>query len=112
MINIKAKEILDSRSCPTIEVELISGSARFLASVPSGVSTGKYEAAVLPVAEAIKNIEKIIAPALLKEDLLDQKRIDKILIQLDGTKNKSKLGANAILAVSVAVCRAGARIQK
>ncbi len=112
MINIKAREISDSRGSPTIEVELVNGSAKFLASVPSGISTGKYEATVLPIAEAIENIEKIIAPALAKEDLLDQKRVDKILIQLDGTKNKSKLGANAILAVSIAVCRAGAKAKK
>ena len=83
-----------------------------------GVSTGKYEAEELRdkdgrgVKKAIENIEKIIAPALAKEDLLDQKRIDKILIQLDGTKNKSKLGANAILAVSIAACRAGAKAKK
>ncbi|MFH1401726.1 MAG: phosphopyruvate hydratase [Parcubacteria group bacterium] len=111
---IKAREILNSGGNPTVEVELKNGSGIFLASTPSGVSTGKYEAVELRdadgkgVKEAIKNIEKIIAPALEKEDLNDQKRIDEILIKLDGTKNKSRLGANAILPVSMAVCRAGA----
>jgi len=117
MISIKAKEISDSRGYPTIEVALTYGSAKFLSSVPSGVSTGKYEAVELKdkdgkgVKKAVENIEKIIAPALAKEDFLDQKRIDKVLIQLDGTKNKSRLGANAILAVSIAVCRLGAKIK-
>jgi enolase len=119
MISIKAKEILDSNGRPTIEVELIHGSAGFFTSVPSGVSTGKYEAVELRdkdgrggVKKAIENIEKIIAPALAKEDLLNQKRIDEVLIKLDGTKNKSKLGGNAILAVSIAVCRLGAKTKK
>ncbi|MDO8601208.1 MAG: enolase [bacterium] len=115
MISIKAKEILDSRGYPTIAVELTSGSTKFSASVPSGVSTGKYEAVELRdkdgrgVKKTIENIEKIIAPALVKEDFLNQKKIDEVLIKLDGTKNKSHLGANAILAVSIAVCRLGAK---
>jgi len=118
MISIKAKEILDSNGRPTIEVELIHGAAGFFASVPSGVSIGKYEAVELRdkdgkgVKKAIENIEKIIVPALAKEDPLNQKRIDGALIKLDGTKNKSKLGANAILAVSIAVCRFGAKTKK
>ncbi len=112
---IKAKEILDSKGRPTVKVILEADCGRFSASVPSGVSTGKYEAVELRdedgrgVKKAIENIEKIIKPALEKEDLSDQKRIDEILIQLDGTKNKSRLGANAILAVSIAVCRAIAK---
>jgi len=109
--NIKAREILDSKGMPTVEVELSTDFGVFLASVPSGVSTGKYEAMELRdedgrgVTKAIENIEKIIAPALEKENLTDQKKIDEILIKLDGTKNKSRLGANAILPVSIAVCR-------
>jgi enolase len=111
--SIKAREILDSRGNPTIEVKLITQHGVFLDSVPSGASKGKYEAKELRdknggVRKAVENANKIIAPVLKKENSLDQKRVDKILIQLDGTKNKSKLGANAILGVSMAVCRAGA----
>ena len=110
--SIKAREILDSKGMPTVEVELTTDFGVFQSSVPSGVSTGKYEAMELRdedgrgVKKAIANVEKIIAPALEKEDLTDQKKIDEILIQLDATKNKSRLGANAILPVSIAVCRA------
>jgi len=109
--NIKAREISDSNGRPTVEVELKTNFGKFKSSVPSGVSTGKYEAAVLEIKKAIENIEKIIAPVIEKEDLTDQKRIDDILIQLDATKNKSRLGANAILPVSMAVCRAIAAAQ-
>jgi len=105
---IKAKEILDSRGKPTVEVELRTNKGVFRASVPSGASTGKNEAIALDVKKAIDNINNIIGPKLLKENELDQERIDKIIIDLDGTKNKSKLGANAILPVSIAVCRAAA----
>jgi len=109
--SIKAREILDSKGMPTIEVDLVAEKGKFKASVPSGVSTGKYEAVELRdadggVKKALKNIEKIITPVLQKKDLKNQKEIDEILIKLDGTKNKSKLGANAILAISMAVCRA------
>jgi len=110
--NIKAREILDSKGMPTVEVELTTDSGVFKSSVPSGVSTGKYEAVELRDKDgrggswAIANVEKIIAPALEKEELSDQKKIDDILIKLDGTKNKSHLGANAILPVSIAACRA------
>jgi len=105
---IKAREILDSRGKPTVEVELRTNKGVFRASVPSGTSTGKNEAVALDVKKAIDNINNIIGPKLLKENELDQERIDKIMIDLDGTENKSKLGANAILPVSIAVCRAGA----
>ncbi|MFH1894456.1 MAG: phosphopyruvate hydratase, partial [Patescibacteria group bacterium] len=110
--SIEACEILDSKGMPTVKAELKTELGVFSASVPSGVSTGKYEATELRdadgkgVKKAVENIEKIIVPALVKEDLNDQKRIDEILIKLDDTKNKSRLGANAILAVSMAVCRA------
>jgi len=117
--NIKAKEIKDSRGNPTIEVELaLSDSLRVSASVPSGASTGKNEALELRdvdgkgVSKAIENINKIITPKLNGKNPVEQKEIDDLMISLDGTENKSKLGANAILAVSMAVCRAGAVKQK
>ena len=125
--SIKAREISDSNGKPTVEVELKTNFGKFRSSVPSGVSTGKYEAAVLETKKAIENIEKIIFPAVKeysffstlrfarvieKEDLSSQKKVDEFLIQLDGTKNKSRLGANAILPVSMAVCRAAAARQK
>jgi enolase len=120
--SIKAKEIKDSRGNPTIEVELENGpggySGSFVASVPSGASTGKNEAVELRdedgkgIIKAIKNVNDIIAPALKGRDVTNQQEIDKIMIDLDGTENKAKLGANAILAVSLAVCRAGAAAKK
>jgi len=116
--NIKAKEIKDSRGNPTIEIILETEKNKFYASVPSGASTGKNEALELRdkdnngVSVAIKNINKIIAPKLIGLSPEDQIRIDNLLIELDGTKNKSKLGANAILVVSMAVCRAGAFSKK
>ena len=119
---IIAREILDSRGFPTIEVEIEGEFGKVVASVPSGTSTGKYEALELRdggeryngmgVLEAIKNINETIAPVLMGGDLTAQKELDKILIDLDGTENKSNLGANAITAVSLAACRAGAKIQK
>lgn len=105
---IKAREILDSRGNPTIEVDLITGQGLFRASVPSGVSKGKYEAVELSAKIAVNNVNKIIAPKLKGKNPVKQKEIDDLMIKLDGTKNKSKLGANAILAVSQACCRAGA----
>ena len=112
--NINAREIKDSRGNPTIEVELETEKKSFFASVPSGASTGKNEALELRdkdgkgVFNAIENVNKIIALKLKNQDVTEQIKIDKFLIELDGTENKSKLGANAILAVSMAVCRAGA----
>ncbi len=115
---IKAREILDSRGNPTVEVDLTTNFGVFRASVPSGASKGKYEAKELRdggkrycgrgVKKAVKNVNEIIAPKLKGKDVVRQKEIDELMIKLDGTKNKSKLGANAILAVSLAVCRAGA----
>ncbi|MEK7061744.1 MAG: phosphopyruvate hydratase, partial [Patescibacteria group bacterium] len=116
--NINAREIKDSRGNPTIEVELETEKKSFFASVPSGASTGKNEALELRdkdgkgVFNAIENVNKIIALKLKNQDVTEQIKIDKFLIELDGTENKSKLGANAILAVSMAVCRAGADAQK
>ncbi|MFH1036443.1 MAG: phosphopyruvate hydratase [Patescibacteria group bacterium] len=115
---IEAKEILDSKGIPTIEVELMTDSGKFSASVPSGTSTGKYEAVELRdengkgVSKAIKNINEIISPELEGKDASNQKEIDDLMVSLDGTENKSKLGANAILAVSMVVCRAAAGSQK
>jgi len=114
----KAREILDSRGNPTVEVELTTDFGVFLASVPSGASKGKYEAVELRdggkryqgrgVLKAIKNVNKIIAPKLKGKDVTHQKKVDELMIELDDTENKSKLGANAIAGVSMAVCRAGA----
>ncbi len=129
---ITGTQILDSRGNPTIEVEIIAEKNAFWkkrrrelkawAQVPSGASTGKYEAIELRdgekefngkgVKKAIENINKIIQPALLEINPYNQKMIDEILIGLDGTENKSNLGANAILAVSMANARIGAMIRK
>ena len=120
--SIKAREILDSRGNPTVEAEVETDCGVFLSSVPSGASTGKREAKELRdggkryhgkgVLRAVRNVNKIIAPRLKGKDAAKQKEIDELLIGLDGTKNKSRLGANAILAVSVAVCRANAAAKK
>ncbi len=109
--SLKAKEILDSRGKPTVEVELETNNGVFVASIPSGASRGKHEAVELKSAKAIKNVNEIIAPELKGKDPRKQKEIDELMIKLDATENKSKLGANAILAVSIAVCRAGAAVK-
>src|SRR3989338_2422604 len=115
---IIAREIKDSRGKPTVEVELITEKGRFIASCPSGASTGKNEALELRdedgrgVSKAIANVNKIIAKKLVGKDPINQKELDEMMIALDGTENKSKLGANAILPVSMAICRAGAVAQK
>lgn len=106
--NIKAGEILDSRGEATVEAQVLTDIGVFKASVPSGASKGKHEAVALPAAEAAENVNKIIAPKLKGEKASGQREIDQLLIELDGTGNKSKLGVNAILPVSIAVCRAGA----
>ena len=120
--SIKAREILNSLGEPTVEAELETEQGVFRASVPSGVSKGKYEAVEIRdggerffgkgVRKAVENIEKIIASKTIGEDVSNQKKIDEILIVLDGTENKSHLGANAILAVSLANLRAGAAAEK
>ncbi len=115
---IIAREIKDSRGKPTVEVELETDKGVYVASVASGASTGENEALELRDADgkgvntAIKNVNEIIAPKLKGKDVLNQQEIDDLMISLDGTANKSKLGANAILAVSVAVCKAGAGAKK
>ena len=121
--NIGGREILDSRGNPTVEVEVIleSGIAG-RASVPSGASTGIYEAHELRdgdsnrylgkgVSKAVENIRNEIAPALIGKNVLEQTYIDEIMIDLDGTPNKSRLGANAILGVSLACAKAAAASQ-
>ena len=117
---IFARQILDSRGNPTVEVDVITDEGVLgRAAVPSGASTGIHEAVELRdedkkkyggkgVLKAVTNVNKIIAPALLGNDVADQTGIDEMMIQLDGTPNKGKLGANAILAVSMAVAKAAA----
>jgi len=118
--SIHAREILDSRGNPTVEVEcLLEGGASGRAGVPSGASTGSREALELRdgdkkryggkgVLSAVKNVNETIAPEVLGMDARQQAEIDRLMIDLDGTDTKSKLGANAILGVSMAVCRAAA----
>ncbi|CAH1156008.1 unnamed protein product [Phaedon cochleariae] len=121
MKSIYARNIFDSRGNPTVEVDLITDLGLFRAAVPSGASTGIHEALELrdevptdyhgkSVFKAIDNVNNIIAPALLEKDfdVTQQDEVDTFMLQLDGTENKSKLGANAILGVSLAVCKAGA----
>ncbi len=119
--SIHARQILDSRGNPTVEVDVITESG-FIgrAAVPSGASTGKHEAVELRdgdkavyvgkgVLKAVENVNNIIAPKLLGVPVTDQALVDRMLIELDGTANKAKLGANATLAVSMAVAKAGAQ---
>ncbi|MDD2433203.1 MAG: phosphopyruvate hydratase [Clostridia bacterium] len=120
IVDVYAREILDSRGNPTVEVDVILVDGSFgRAAVPSGASTGAYEAVELRdgekdrfmgkgVSQAVSNVNTIIAPALFDEDALDQVAIDQLLIKMDGTPNKGKLGANAILGVSLAVAKAAA----
>ncbi|MBI5223266.1 phosphopyruvate hydratase [Candidatus Micrarchaeota archaeon] len=118
IISVIAREILDSRGNPTVEVEVITESGFGSAIAPSGASTGIHEALELRdggarfhgkgVLQAVKNVNEIIAPGLLGMDVSDQDLIDKKLLELDGTKNKGKLGANATVATSMAVLRAAA----
>jgi len=118
--DIFARQILDSRGNPTIEVDVITDEGAIgRAAVPSGASTGVHEAVELRdgdkkkymgkgVLKAVNNVNNIIAPELLDFDVADQTGIDELMIQLDGTSNKAKLGANATLAVSMAVAKAAA----
>ncbi len=117
-----ARQVLDSRGNPTIEVEAYFNAIMASAIVPSGASTGKYEALELrdgkkdyqgkSVMKAVDNVNTIISKKLVGMEFLDQKSIDDALLALDGTKNKSKLGANAILGVSMAVCRLAAVLKQ
>ena len=121
---VMAREILDSRGNPTVEVEvLLMGGERGVAAVPSGASTGAHEAVELRdedksryggkgVLNAVHNVNETIREAIIGLDATDQIMLDEIMIELDGTPNKAKLGANAILGVSLAVAKAAANVQQ
>ena len=121
ILDVLAREILDSRGNPTVEVEVLLESGEVgTAAIPSGASTGEHEAVELRdgdkqryngkgVLKAVQNVNDIIAEEIIGFDATDQIGIDHLMINLDGTPNKSKLGGNAILAVSLAVARAGAQ---
>ena len=118
--SVHAREILDSRGNPTVEADVVlEGGARGRAAVPSGASTGEHEALELRdgdksrylgrgVRKAVENANMLIAPKVKGRDAADQAGLDRFLCELDGTPTKSKLGANAILAVSMAAARAAA----
>jgi enolase len=117
--HIRAREVLDSRGRPTVEVEVTAGSARGRAIVPSGASTGRHEAVELRdgdlsryggqgVRKAVRHVCEVLGPAILGQAVADQECIDRRMIELDGTPNKGQLGANAILGVSLACAHAAA----
>ena len=117
--SVHAREILDSRGNPTVEVEMkLDDGSEFVASVPSGASTGAYEAVELRdggkrymgkgVLKAVDNVNKVLGPAVVGMDPAAQSDIDTKMLGLDGTPNKAKMGANAILGVSLAASKAGA----
>jgi len=120
IVDVYAREILDSRGNPTVEVEVaLEGGSVGRAAIPSGASTGEHEAVELRdndaarylgkgVRQAVENVNEVIADEIVGEDATEQVLIDKILIELDGTPTKSKLGANAMLGVSLAACKAAA----
>ena len=123
IIDVKAREILDSRGNPTVEVDMVTEDGTFRAMVPSGASTGIHESLELRdgdssrylgkgVLNAVGNVTSVLGPLVAGMDPTDQRAIDQKMIASDGTKNKSRLGANAILAVSMAACRAGAAAKK
>lgn len=119
---VLAREILDSRGNPTVEVEITTEDGMFRASVPSGASTGAYEAVELRdggdrylgkgVLKAVSNVNDILGPAVKGMDVVDQQGIDDAMLALDGTPNKANMGANAILGISLAVSKAGAAAKK
>ena len=124
IVNVHAREILDSRGWPTVEVELeLENGVSSIASVPSGASVGNKEAIELRdndinrylgrgVLKAVENVNTLIKNSLIGMDVLEQEKIDKKLMELDGTQNKSRLGANAILACSLAVLKASSIVKK
>ncbi len=123
IVKVRARQILDSRGNPTVETEVATGSSRGRASVPSGASTGTHEALELRdsdakrfhgkgVSKAVSNVNRILGPALKGRDCTDLGSIDAAMIRLDGTPNKRKLGANAILSVSMAAARAAAESRR
>src|SRR6187551_3045633 len=119
ILQVNAREILDSRGNPTVEAEVQTDSGLGRAAVPSGASTGEHEAIELRdgdkkrylgkgVKQAVENVNEKLGPAVIGLSALDQAAVDRRLIELDGHANKAKLGANAILAVSLATARAAA----
>ena len=121
IVKIHARSVYDSRGNPTVEVDVVTETGLHRAIVPSGASTGQHEACELRdgdkskwagkgVVKAVDNVNKTIGPKLIEKniDVTDQSAVDKFLIELDGTENKTNLGANAILGVSLAVAKAGA----
>ncbi|MCP4173443.1 MAG: phosphopyruvate hydratase, partial [Fuerstiella sp.] len=120
---VHAREILDSRGNPTVEVDIqVEDGSIGRAAVPSGASTGAHEACELRdtdekgrylgkgVLQAVRNVNEEISDAIIDQDVTDQSTIDRIMLDLDGTENKSRLGANAILACSLATAHAAARV--
>ncbi|MEM4757456.1 MAG: phosphopyruvate hydratase, partial [Desulfurococcaceae archaeon] len=117
--NVKARMILDSRGNPTVQVKVITeGYGVGIANAPSGASTGKNEAVELRdggkdflgkgVSKAVENVNKVIAPAIIGMNAANQREIDRKMIEIDGTPNKSRIGGNAIVATSLAVAKATA----
>eukprot|EP01083_Nonionella_stella_P057131 150109_1 len=115
---VKAREILDSRGNPTVEVEITTNDGIFRASVPSGASTGAYEACELRdggdrylgkgVLGAVANVNDVLGPAVIGLNPTEQRVIDDTMLKIDGTPNKNSMGANAILGISLAASKAGA----
>src|SRR5512137_1645897 len=119
IITIKAREVLDSRGNPTVEVDVITNQGLFRAMTPSGASAGQHEAIELRdgdlrrylgkgTLKAVENVNKKIAPKLIGLDCHHQETIDNLMLKIDGSENKGKLGANALLPVSMAITKAGA----
>ncbi len=111
IIHIEAKEIKDSRGKPTLEVEAKAGKSVVTAGVPSGASTGTLEAKVVDTKQAVDNVNNLIAPRLIGKDPKEQQSIDALLLSLDGTHNKSNLGGNALVGVSMAIAKLGAKTE-
>src|SRR5512136_3036322 len=116
---VKAREVLDSRGNPTVEVDIVTEQGVFRAMTPSGASAGQHEALELRdgdklrylgkgTLKAVSNVNKKIAPKLLGLDCRHQKTVDNLMLKIDGSENKGKLGANAMLPVSMAITKAGA----
>jgi enolase len=121
--SVKARELIDSRGNPTVEVDVVTENGLFRASCPSGASTGAYEACELRdedknrfggkgVLKAVGNVNTVLGPAILGKDETQQEALDQIMLDLDGTPNKVNMGANAILTVSLALAKAGAAAKK
>ena len=119
IIKIRGREVLDSRGNPTVEVDVTTKKGVFRAMTPSGASAGKHEALELRdkdksryhgkgTLKAVENVNKILSPKLIGLNCKHQESIDKIMLKIDGTENKEKLGANSILPISMAVAKAGA----